>query len=182
MKTAKTPRKPVIVTKAFTLRPIRNSDAADIVKLINDKGIARNLLSVPHPYGMKDAREWLRRVSSSRRKKIKTWISFAIDIDGRLVGDISIFKIKGHKAEIGYWLGRPYWGKGIMTRAVKEIVKFAFNDLGLTRISAYTFIFNKGSQRVLEKAGFKREGILRKNVAKGDKLLDEYLFAKIKTK
>jgi len=180
MKTSKIPKEKIIVTKAFTLRPIRQGDGPALTRLINDKTIARNLLTVPYPYTNKDTQEWLAKVRGNRRKKAPTWINFAIEIDGDFAGDISISKITEFKAEIGYWLGRPYWGKGIMTSVVKEISKFAFQEIGLTRLYAYVFTYNKGSRRVLEKAGFKYEGLLKKNVRKGEKLIDEYLFAKIK--
>jgi RimJ/RimL family protein N-acetyltransferase len=169
---------PVIKTRCFTLRPFRNSDAPSIVSHINDRMIARNLLTVPYPYTVKDAHEWLRRVHNAARRKTVTWINFAIVIDGKAVGGIGIFRISGHKAEIGYWISRAYWGKGLMTRIIAEMVKFCFRELGLRRIYAFVFTHNKASMRVLEKNGFKLEGKLIKNVRKGDKLLDEYLFAK----
>jgi RimJ/RimL family protein N-acetyltransferase len=169
----------VIKTKHFTLRPFGNKDAPSIVAQINDRTIARNLLSVPFPYRMTDAQEWLRKVRNAARRKKPTSVNFAIEIGGQAVGGIGIFKITGHKAEIGYWLGRKYWGKGIITRAIREIVKFGFGKLGLRRIYAHVFTFNRASMRVLEKAGFRLEGRLRRNVKKGKRLLDEYIYARV---
>lgn len=172
---------PVIIkTKYFTLRPLRKSDAKTITRNINDKTIAHNLLSLPYPYTIDDAYDWLRRVRNVARRKKRTEINFGIEIDGEIVGGVGIFKIHGHKAEIGYWLARKYWGKGIMTKVVKEITKFGFGKLGLRRIYAHVFPYNKGSMRVVEKAGYKLEGILRKNVMKDGKPIDEYLFAKVR--
>jgi RimJ/RimL family protein N-acetyltransferase len=170
----------VIKTARFTLRPLRAGDLPLMAKLINNRAIARNLLSVPHPYKMADAREWFRRIRNNRRRKNPTWINFVIEIDGQFAGDIGLFRFAGHKAELGYWLAKSYWGLGIMTAVVKEVVKFGFRELGLRRIYAHVFIFNKASARVLEKAGFKFEGRLAKNVRKGDRLLDEYLFARVR--
>ena len=170
----------VIKTRHFTLRPYRESDASSIAAHINDKTIARNLLSVPHPYRLADAYDWLRKVRNAARRKNPTWVNFAIEIDGEAVGGIGIFKIEGHKAEIGYWLARPYWGRGIMALVVREIAGFAFVELGLRRIYAHVFTFNRASMRVLEKAGFKLEGKLAKNVKKGDRFLDEYIFARVR--
>ena len=170
----------VIKTKHFTLRPYRMSDAESLAKNINDKTIARNTLTIPFPYTISDARGFLKMIMKKTRSKKPTTQVFAIEIDGEIAGAIGIHHIHVHKAEIGYWLARKYWGKGIMTRVVKEIVKYCFGNLGLSRIYAGTFPFNKASARVLEKNGFKFEGILRKNLKKGDKLIDEYLFARVK--
>lgn len=170
----------IIKTKYFTLRPYRTRDAEAIARNINDKTIARNLLSAPYPYTIKDARSFLKRVMKFARSKKSTSRVFAIEIDSELAGAIGFHNIHVHKAEIGYWLARKYWGKGIMTLVVKEIVKYGFGEMGLSRISAGTVPHNKASMRVLEKNGFKFEGILRKNLKKGDKLIDEYYFARVR--
>jgi RimJ/RimL family protein N-acetyltransferase len=128
---------------------------------------------------MKDAEDWYRRFRNIMRRKNPGRMAFAIEIDREVVGTIGI-SIHDHKAEIGYWLGRKYWGKGIMTDVVKETTKYGFNELGLRRMYALVFPHNKASMRVLEKAGYKFEGILLKNVQKGNKLIDEYLFARIR--
>jgi [ribosomal protein S5]-alanine N-acetyltransferase len=96
------------------------------------------------------------------------------------LGGIDLNNIKEHKAEIGYWLGKDYWGQGIMTEAVRLITTYGFEKLGLRRIYAHVFVFNKASMTVLKKAGFKYEGKLRKHAKKGDKFLDSFLFAKVK--
>jgi ribosomal-protein-alanine N-acetyltransferase len=174
-------KEPIIIkTKCFTLRQLRMSDAQAIAKYINDKTIAHNLLSLPYPYTIDDAHDWLRRVYNVARRKNRTEINLGIEIDGEIVGGVGIFKIHDHKAEIGYWLARQYWGRGIMTKAVKEITKFGFGQLGLRRLYAHVFPYNKGSMRVLEKAGYKFEGVLKKNVKKHSKLIDEYLWAKVR--
>lgn len=170
----------LIKTKQFTLRPIRKGDLESIARHINDWAIVRNMLSIPYPYTIKDAREWYRKTRNVARQKKRDRYDFGIEIDDEIVGGIGIFKISGHKAELGYWLGRAYWGKGIMTEVVKEITKYGFNELGLRRIYASVFPHNKPSMRVLEKAGYKFEGILRKNVKLRGKLIDEYLFAKVR--
>jgi [ribosomal protein S5]-alanine N-acetyltransferase len=170
----------IIKTARFTLRPFRKSDLPSFVKHINDKTIAaRTDAPIPYPYTMKDAEQWYRKMRNRARKKGSLVKEFAIDIDGEAVGCIAIFP-NGHTAGIGYWLGRAYWNKGIMTEAVKEISKYGFNELGLRRIHASTFPQSKASMRVLEKAGYKFEGILRKNIKKGDKYIDEHLFAKVR--
>jgi [ribosomal protein S5]-alanine N-acetyltransferase len=169
----------LIKTAHFTLRPYRKSDLESMVKHINDKEIAGNTLTIPYPYTMKDAEDWYGRFRKMMRKKGRNRIASAIVINGEVVGTVGITTHE-HKAEIGYWLGRAFWGQGIMTEVVKEITKYGFNELGLRRMYALVFPHNKASMRVLEKAGYKFEGILRKNVMRGDKLIDEYLYAKVR--
>lgn len=100
--------------------------------------------------------------------------------DGFLIGGIGYhdFELgKSHRAEIGYWLAKPYWGQGIMTEAVKKVAALAFEELGLVRITANVFHFNMGSAPVLKKAGFQLEGLLRKHYKKDGKVFDGRLYA-----
>ena len=97
-----------------------------------------------------------------------------------MVGCVDLMHyVPRHKAEIGYWLGRRFWGKGIMSVAVREVATFAFKKLKLKRVYAYTFPANKGSARVLQKNGFHREGVLRKSVVKKGKFFNDILWAKV---
>lgn len=171
---------PTIRSKQFLLRPFRKGDEESLIKNINNKKIARNTSRIPYPYKKKDARFWINRNLKLQKKKKKTAINFAIDINGKVVGGIGFHKIEAHKAELGYWLGENYWGQGIMTSAVKLVTKYGFAKLGLRRIYADVFPFNKASVKVLEKAGYKYEGRLRKNVLKDNKPMDHLLFAKVK--
>ncbi|MFY9228802.1 MAG: GNAT family protein, partial [Bacteroidales bacterium] len=93
-----------------------------------------------------------------------------------LVRQTDVYKLS---AEIGYWIGEPYWGMGIATKAVRLITEYGFNTLGLVRIYTGVFDFNKASQRVLEKAGFNLECIFEKSVFKNDKICDEYRYGLI---
>jgi [ribosomal protein S5]-alanine N-acetyltransferase len=169
----------LIKTKHFTLRPFRKSDLPSFVNHINDKVIAARTNAIPYPYTIKHAEDWYHKICNRSRRKGSRALELAIVIDGEAAGCIAIFP-KGHTAEIGYWLGRAYWGRGIMTEAVKAITKYGFDELGLIRIHASTFPQSKASMRVLEKAGYKFEGVLRKNIKKGDKYIDEHLFAKVR--
>ncbi len=170
----------VIRSKRFILRPFRRGDEESLAENINNKKIYRNTFCIPYSYTSKDAREWITKNLKEMKNKKPKEINFVIDINSEVAGSIGFSKIEGHKAEIGYWLAEKYWGRGIMTQAVKLITKFGFEKLKLRRIYAYVFFFNKTSMRVLEKAGYKFEGILRKNVIKDSKLIDDYLFAKVR--
>lgn len=150
------------------------------MKNINDPIIARNTINIPYPYKLKDAQSWINHNLKLDKKKKKNEINFAIDINGEVVGGIGLTNIEDHKAEIGYWLNKNYRGQGIMTKVVKLMTKYGFKKLGLKRIYAFVFPFNKASIAVLKKAGYKYEGKLRKHIKKGDKLIDSLLFAKVK--
>jgi len=170
----------VIKSRHFILRPFRKGDEESLTKNINNKKIYRNTFCIPYPYTLKDAREWITKNLKEMKNKKPKEINFVIDINSEVAGSIGFSKIEGHKAEIGYWLAEKYWGRGIMTQAVKLITKFGFEKLKLRRIYAHVFFFNKTLMRVLEKASYKFEGILRENVIKDSKLMDDHLFAKVK--
>ena len=110
---------------------------------------------------------------------------FAIEYNGEHVGNISLLPgqdIYRKSAEIGYFIGEPYWNKGIVTTAVNMITEYGFNHLGLIRIHTGVFEYNTASQRVLEKCGFVKEGIFRKSVFKQNKIWDEVRYSKINPK
>jgi RimJ/RimL family protein N-acetyltransferase len=170
----------IIKSKHFLLRPFKKGDEYSLAKNINNKKIYRNTLNIPYPYTLKDAKDWINKNLKEIKKRKPTKINFGIDIQGEIVGSIGFGKIENHKAQISYWLAERYWNQGIMTEAVKLITKFGFEKLKLKRIEAFVFTFNKASKRVLEKAGYKFEGVLRKNSKKDNKFFDDYLFAKIR--
>ncbi len=171
----------IIKTKHFTLRPVKMSDASALARSINDKTIAHNTLHIPNPYSLRDAKDWINKCQRNNRRKQSQSFSLSIEIDGQIVGGIGFHNIaRRHKAELGYWLARKYWGRGLMTKIVKTMVRYGFNALKLKRIYAFTFAYNKASARVLIKNGFKQEGFLRKNVIKKGKAIDEYIYSIIK--
>lgn len=171
---------PLIKNKRFILRKFRMSDAESLVKHANDKLVARNLSRLPHPYTAKDAKTWLKRKFQQYKQKNPKEFVFAIEIGGEAVGSIGFNKISyGHKAEMGYWLGRKYWGKGLMTEVVKHASLHAFKNFKLHRLYAHTFSHNKASMGVLLKNGFLFEGVLKKETKKGKKFFDAHVFAKV---
>lgn len=167
--------------KIFTLREVQKGDEFDIAKNINDKTISRNTAAIPYPYKLKDAKAWVRTCLAEKKKKErKNWI-FYIVIDGEAVGAVGIHHVeKNHKAEIGYWLARKHWGKGIMPKAVKIVTDFGFKKLKLKRLYAGVYSFNPPSMRVLEKNGYKLEGICKKDIQKDGKLFDKHMYARVK--
>lgn len=172
---------PIIKSKKFILRPFKKGDEKSLAKNVNNRKINEMVSLIPYPYSLKDAKKWVAFNLNEYKKEKPLNINFVIDINGEVAGSIGLRGIKeNHKAEVGYWLAEQYWGGGIMTSALKLITKFGFEELKLKRIQLEAYSFNKASQRVAEKSGYKLEGILRKSVKKGDKFLDACMFAKIK--
>ena len=161
----------------FILREWRRSDAADVVKYANNEKIARNLRDIfPHPYTLKDAEAFL----AGCLEGDESLIFRAIEADGRAVGSISLCRGGGMyrpRAELGYWLAEDYWGQGIMTEAVGQICREGFSRWDIQRIYAEPYARNAGSRRVLEKAGFTLEGILRRNVFIWGEVCDSCIYA-----
>jgi len=157
------------------------SDAKDIVRNINNIKVSRYLSTVPFPYGIKDAKQFLSKVIPQYKMKDLTNFALGIEIDGKICGGIGLHRMQtGHKAELGYWLGEKCWGQGIMSKAVNLFVTQCFKKFKLIRIYAYVYPPNKGSKIVLENNKFKLEGYLKKHVKSNNKFYDTYLFAKLK--
>ncbi|MFH1236770.1 MAG: GNAT family protein [Parcubacteria group bacterium] len=170
-----------ITTPQFTLRPHRISDVSSLAKNINDPSNVRFTQHIPYPYKRHHAVSWIRKQMRERRKRHPSFIQWAIMIEGEVVGGIGLNKIlRGHKAELGYWLAKKYRRQGIIKRAVKEIVNYAFKRLKLRRVFAFTLIENLPSQKVLLGNGFVREGLHRKNIVKDGKFKDTYIFGKVR--
>jgi ribosomal-protein-alanine N-acetyltransferase len=159
----------------FTLRGWRTDDAELLQKHADNTNISDFLLDrFPSPYTMDDAINWIKRMQSQDPLTI-----FAIAVDDKLVGAIGLELREDvyHKSPlIGYWIGEEYWGRGIMTEAVKLITTYAFINFDVTRIQASIFGNNPKSMRVLEKAGFKKEGIMKNAIVKKGVILDEHIY------
>ena len=160
-----------------SLRHFRDEDQQRLSELANNEKIGRNLRDgFPFPYTLADAANFI-----SRFKAHPSF--FAIEYNGEYVGNISLVPLDNvyrRTAEIGYFLGEPYWNKGIMTSAVNIITEFGFRELDLIRIHTGIYEYNPASQRVLEKCGFVKEGVFRKNICKNGQMFDEIRFAKIR--
>ncbi len=160
------------------MRDWRETDAAALATHADDRNVWINLRDLfPHPYTAEDARTWL-AVAMARKPPT----SFALEVEGQAVGGIGMKlgqDVHRHSAEIGFWLGEPYWGRGIMSEAVPAFSDHAFERFDLVRLFAAVFEWNPASMRVLEKAGFRREGCLRKSVYKDGRMIDTVLYARV---
>jgi len=160
------------------IRPLEFSDKSELARLINNKSVWDNLRDyIPFPYSEKDADFFI-----SLTKEESPQQSFAIDFKEKLCGVIGLLIRKDvyrRSAEIGYWLGEPYWGLGIATKAVGLITKYGFEELNLNRIYAGVFEYNVASMKVLEKNGFEKEGIFRNAILKNNQVYDEHRYFKL---
>lgn len=162
----------------FRIRNWKEYDIASLAGHANNYKIWLNLRdSFPYPYTIDHAREWVTIAS------VPPVMHFAIEVNGAAVGGIGFNQnddIHRRSVEIGYWLGEDFWGRGIMSEAVKAVTGYAFINWDITRIYAGVFEWNPASMRVLEKAGYKLDGILRKNVTKDGKIIDEHVYSFIR--
>ncbi len=168
-------------TQVFTLRPFRDGDEASLVANANNIKIFNNVKdSFPHPYTYDDALWWI----SINKQSDKPITCFAIDVNGQVIGAMGIIigsDVQRVTAEIGYWLGENYWGKGIATEALKQTSDYVFTNFpDLVRIWAAVFEHNKPSMNILEKAGFELEGIRKKGAIKNGVVIDEYVYVKFR--
>jgi RimJ/RimL family protein N-acetyltransferase len=161
------------------IRSWRPDDAAALRLHADDRLVWVNLRdSFPHPYTDRDAREWVRLAAGQSPET-----HFALTNDDAVVGGIGIRigdDVFRRSAEIGYWLGSPYWGRGIATAAVRALTAWAFEEHDLVRLWASVFAWNPASARVLEKAGYACEGRLRQSVIKDGLLTDQLLYARVR--
>ena len=161
------------------VRDWKPSDKTSLLRVANNRNIWRNLAHrFPHPYTELDANHWFSLLRSSPQPT-----HWAIELDGEAVGGIGVdigdgvYVKSGH---FGYWLGEPYWGRGIMTAAVRATSDYLLNELDLVRLEAPVFEWNPASMRVLEKCGFAREGVLRQGVFKDGQIIDAVLYARVR--
>jgi [ribosomal protein S5]-alanine N-acetyltransferase len=161
-----------------TIREWRAGDIEALTRNANNYNVWRNVRDrFPHPYTTAAAERWIGGGVSA-----PPFTQFAIEAEGEAAGGIGIMlkdDVYRRMAEIGYWLGEPYWGRGIGTEAVIAVTEYAFANFDLCRIAAYVFEWNPGSARVLEKAGYQLEGRLRESATKEGQTIDELVYAKV---
>lgn len=160
----------------FQLRPWRMEDLDTLVGFANNFNISRFMTDMfPHPYSHESGKRFIENATKNAPPNI-----LAIEIDGKASGGIGIHPqadVYRMNAELGYWLAEPFWGKGIITEAIKKMVDYAFSNFDITRIYARPFGTNVGSQKALEKAGFNLEARMSKTFFKNGEYLDELIYA-----
>ena len=155
--------------------------ARDLASALSNKNILDNLRDgIPYPYTEKDAKDFITAMQNADKNSV---FAFAIVYNNKCIGSVGVFRqenIHFRTAEIGYYIAEEYWGRGIMTQAVKEVCNYVFANTDIVRIFAEPLADNTASQRVLEKNGFYCEGIMKNNAYKNGRIVDMKLYAKIK--
>ena len=166
------PMGPTLETERLKLRRYTEADIPELVPLIGTREVAATTLRIPHPYTEQDARAFL-----AIKDPDKIWLAITLRRDGRQIGGIGLTVDAQHQhAELGYWLGVPYWGKGYATEAARAMLRYGFHDLGLHRIFASHFKHNPASGNILRKLGMCYEGCQREHLRKWDQLVDSELY------
>lgn len=157
------------------------SDAKDLAAALSNRKVQDNLRDgLPYPYTEQDGKEFISAMLSADENET---FAFAITVNNMVIGSIGIFRqgnIHRQTAELGYYIAEEYWGKGIMTEAVKQICEYVFTNSDIIRIYAEPFAYNIASCRALEKAGFQYEGTLRSNAVKNGKVIDMKMYSLLK--
>jgi RimJ/RimL family protein N-acetyltransferase len=174
---------PVLEGGSIRLRPLRVEDAARIVEIAGAREIADTTISVPHPYKPETAVAWIEQ--AAKQWLAGTGVIFAMETTGerQMVGSIGLREVdRVHlQAELGFFVGVPWWGRGFATTALRILLPFAFGPIGLNRVHAHHMVRNPASGRVLEKVGFRREGLLRQRVRKWGVFEDVVLLALLRS-
>lgn len=172
----------ILISNSLRLTGFRRSDQAALIEHLAEKEIYDRTLRIPYPYTQADAEQWL-GIVEEREKSQRPRTNWAIrNGEENLIGGIGLDVATGqpHRAEIGYWLAKPFWGQGIMTAVVTAVCRHAFEKLELAKITANVFAFNDASVRVLEKCGFEQEGYLQKHYFKDGRWIDARILGLIR--
>lgn len=164
------------------IRKWKMSDAADLAAALSNKRIQDNLRDgLPYPYTENDARDYIAAMLGADEKNT---FAFAVTVCDKAIGSIGVFRqdnVHRQTAELGYYIAQPYWGRGIMTRAVRQACEYVFANSDMIRIYAEPFSHNIASCRVLEKAGFQYEGTLRSSAVKNGRVEDMKVYSLLRS-
>jgi ribosomal-protein-alanine N-acetyltransferase len=165
--------RPTLETARLRLRPYSEADLAELVPLVGTREVAATTLRIPHPYNEQHARDFFVLAEEVGR----IWLAITLRSDGRQIGGAGLYLDEPHQhAELGYWLGVPYWGKGYATEAAREMLRYGFENLNLHRIHASHFKHNPASGTILKKLGMRYEGCQREHLRKWDQFVDSELY------
>jgi [ribosomal protein S5]-alanine N-acetyltransferase len=175
-------QQPSLQTERLVLRPYSPDDAADLIRLAGSPEVAATTLRIPHPYREQDAVAFLAACQTDFESDRSVRFAVTLRENGTFLGGTGLrIERWQHQAELGYWLGVPYWGQGYATECAQAAVRFGFENLKLHRIYASHLAHNPASGRVLKKIGMQYEGRLRGHVFKWDKFYDSELYGMLST-
>lgn len=162
----------MLTTERLVLRAFSSDDAPQVQRLASAREVALNTLHIPHPYPDGAAEAWIAKHGTTPE------VVFAIEHQGQFIGAIGLVPDRDHdRAELGYWIGVPFWGRGFATEAAREVVRYGFDEQALHRITAQVFSRNASSARVLQKIGMTCEGTLRHHFKKWGEFVDVDYYA-----
>ncbi len=166
-----------ISTQRLYLRRLREEDGADLVRILSAKEISDTTSSIPHPYTIENAREFLLRQEKSFKEGSAIVLGIFNRSNQEFIGNTGLHRIDSHKVgELGYAIGVPYWNRGYATEAARAIMEFGFRNLNLRKIAAKYYAHNAASGRVMQKIGLKKEGCLREEWIKNGRVCDVILY------
>jgi [ribosomal protein S5]-alanine N-acetyltransferase len=174
---------PILRSARLILRAFKLNDASVVQRLAGDFAIADTTSTIPHPYPDGAAEDWISTHESVWMMDRAFHWAIVTLAASTCIGAVSLSHIDrdDNHAEIGYWIGKPYWGKGYCTEAARRVVEFAFEEMNLNRIYAYHFTRNPASGRVMQKIGMRQEGLLQQHTKRWDKYEDLALYAILKS-
>ena len=173
---------PVLTTARLLLRPFGPDDAPPVQELAGDWEVASTTASIPHPYPPGEALRWIGTHARGVAEKRLLNLAITLAGDGELVGAVGLqIEPSQRRAELGYWIGRPYWGRGYATGAAEALLGYAFEHLDLYRIHAHHMARNPASGRVLEKIGMRHEGCLRQHFRRWERYEDLVLYGALRS-
>jgi [ribosomal protein S5]-alanine N-acetyltransferase len=165
--------RPTLRTERLVMRPLDHDDAGDVEALAGHADVADGTLTIPHPYPPGSATSWIATHQSGWDAGTDLVLAITSRDDGTLMGVIGLsIDADNARAELGYWVGVPFWNQGYCTEAAGAVIDFAFSTLGLHRVHAHHFVRNPASGRVMQKVGMVFEGVQRSGVKKGDRFED----------
>ena len=171
------PELPRIETERLVLRPWTLGDVPELVRLAGEREVAEATLRLPHPYEESRGIEWISGHAAAWGRRESVPLAITSPGGDGLVGSISLQLAPAHaRAELGYWIGRPFWGRGYATEAAAALVDWGFRNLDLLRVYAGHFAGNPASGRVLEKLGMRREGVLRGHLLRWGRSQDDVIW------
>jgi RimJ/RimL family protein N-acetyltransferase len=173
---------PLLQTNRLLLRPFRSEDQSALLLLISEKEVAATTLRIPHPCTLRDVQDWLATHGQEYERRETIRWAVCLRHSDTLVGGISLFlNDPFQSAELGYWIGRPYWGQGCAWEAAKKVVDFGFDVVGLNRIEAHFMLENGASAKILEKLGMQYEGLHRQLIKRWGQFKDVKTYAMLQS-
>jgi RimJ/RimL family protein N-acetyltransferase len=169
---------PTLSTDRLILRPFNLNDAARVRELAGEREVAAMTANIPHPYEEGMAEEWISHHEHSLENGTGVTLAIVLQSEDSLIGAMGLVLDKTHhSAELGYWIGKPYWNQGYCTEAATEVLRYGFEILGLNRVQARHMTKNPASGRVMEKVGMSHEGVLRQSLNRFGAFEDAAMFS-----